>query len=179
MLPNKGRQNLKSTAEVLPVDYKNDGKTEIKDNDSETHFRNDNDSPVSISKDAPAVVKHVAKVAKATGGKVKMLQSVEEVTNAEAKARLENGEKVEGWYDERTGEVVLYMPNVHDSYTAEKTVWHEIVGHKGMRELFGNDNYDKFLDDIYFNLDKPEYADLKKLVMKELQYNPFDYRNAI
>lgn len=166
-------------AEVLPVDYKNDGKFEIKDNNSDTHFRNDNDSPVSISKDAPAVVKHVAKVAKATGGKVKMLQSVEEVTNADAKARLEKGEKVEGWYDERTGEVVLYMPNVHDSYTAEKTVWHEIVGHKGMRELFGNDNYDKFLDDIYFNLDKPEYADLKKLVMKELQYNPFDYRNAI
>lgn len=147
--------------------------------DEDTYFRNDNDSPVSISKDAPAVVKHVAKVAKATGGKVKMLQSVEEVTNSEAKARLEKGEKVEGWYDERTGEVVLYMPNVHDSYTAEKTVWHEIVGHKGMRELFGNDNYDKFLDDIYFNLDKPEYADLKKLVMKELQYNPFDYRNAI
>lgn len=166
-------------AEVLPVDYKNDGKIEIKDNDSETHFRNDNDSPVSISKDAPAVVKHVAKVAKATGGKVKMLQSAEEVTNAEAKARLKKGEKVEGWYDESTGEVVLYMPNVHDSYTAEKTVWHEIVGHKGMRELFGNDNYDKFLDDIYFNLDKPEYADLKKLVMKELQYNPFNYRNAI
>lgn len=147
--------------------------------DEETYFRNDNNSPVSISKDAPAVVKHVAKVAKAMGGKVKMLQSVEEVTNAEAKARLEKGEKVEGWYDERTGEVVLYMPNVHDSYTAEKTVWHEIVGHKGMRELFGNDNYDKFLDDIYFNLDKPEYADLKKLVVKELQYNPFDYRNAI
>ena len=146
--------------------------------DEDTYFRNNNDSPVSISKDAPAVVKHVAKVAKATGGKVKMLQSVEEVTNAEAKARLEKGEKVEGWY-ERTGEVVLYMPNVHDSYTAEKTVWHEIVGHKGMRELFGNDNYDKFLDDIYFNLDKPEYADLKKLVVKELQYNPFDYRNAI
>lgn len=166
-------------AEVLPVDYKNDGKIEIKDTYSDTHFRNDSDSPVSISKDAPAVVKHIAKVAKATGGKVKMLQSVEEVTNAEAKARLEKGEKVEGWYDERTGEVVLYMPNVHDSYTAEKTVWHEIVGHKGMRELFGNDNYDKFLDDIYFNLDKPEYADLKKLVMKELQYNPFDYRNAI
>lgn len=147
--------------------------------DEETYFRNDNDSPVSISKDAPAVVKHVAKVVKATGGKVKMLQSVEEVTNAEAKARLEKGEKVEGWYDERTGEVVLYMPNVHDSYTAEKTVWHEIVGHKGMRELFGNDNYDKFLDEIYFNLDKPEYTDLKKLVVKELQYNPFDYRNAI
>lgn len=147
--------------------------------EEDTYFRNDNDSPVSISKDAPAIVKHVAKVAKATGSKVKMLQSVEEVTNAEAKARLKKGEKVEGWYDERTGEVVLYMPNVHDSYTAEKTVWHEIVGHKGMRELFGNDNYDKFLDDIYFNLDKPEYSDLKKLVMKELQYNPFDYRNAI
>ena len=158
--------NVKMTKDA----YKEWGK------DGGTKFRTDNgESRYPTS----SVESHVEKVAQKTGGNVKMLQSVEEVTNAEAKARLEKGEKVEGWYDERTGEVVLYMPNVHDSYTAEKTVWHEIVGHKGMRELFGNDNYDKFLDDIYFNLDKPEYADLKKLVMKELQYNPFDYRNAI
>lgn len=166
-------------AEVLPVDYKNDGKTEIKDNDSETHFRNDNESPVSISKDAPAVVKHVAKVAKATGGKVKMLQSVEEVTNAEAKARLEKGEKVEGWYDERTGEVVLYMPNIHDRYTAEKTIWHEVVGHKGMRELFGDERFDKFLRDVWYDLDKPENADLKKLVDEERKFNPLNIYDAI
>lgn len=166
-------------AEVLPVDYKNDGKTEIKDNDSETHFRNDNDSPVSISKDAPAVVKHVAKVAKATGGKVKMLQSVEEVTNSEAKARLEKGEKVEGWYDERTGEVVLYMPNIHDRYTAEKTIWHEVVGHKGMRELFGDERFDKFLREVWYDLDKPENADLKKLVDEERKFNPLNIYDAI
>lgn len=166
-------------AEVLPVDYKNDGKTEIKDNDSETHFRNDNDSPVSISKDAPAVVKHVAKVSKATGGKVKMLQSVEEVTNSEAKARLEKGEKVEGWYDESTGEVVLYMPNIHDRYTAEKTIWHEVVGHKGMRELFGDERFDKFLRDVWYDLDKPENAALKKLVDEERKFNPLNIYDAI
>lgn len=126
-----------------------------------------------------SVESHIEKVAQKTGGKVKMVSSVDEITNKAAKAAIEEGRKITGWYDEKTGEVHLYMPNINDRYTAEKTVWHEIVGHKGMRELFGNDNYDKFLDDIYFNLDKPEYADLKKLVMKELQYNPFDYRNAI
>lgn len=126
-----------------------------------------------------AVNNHIERIAQKTGAKVNMVSSVDEITNKAAKAAVEEGRKITGWYDEKTGEVHLYMPNIHDRYTAEKTVWHEIVGHKGMRELFGNDNYDKFLDDIYFNLDKPEYADLKKLVMKELQYNPFNYRNAI
>ena len=126
-----------------------------------------------------SVENHVEKVAQKTGSKVNMVSSVDEITNKAAKAAIEEGRKITGWYDEKTGEVHLYMPNIHDRYTAEKTIWHEVVGHKGMRELFGNDNYDKFLDDIYFNLDKPEYADLKKLVVKELQYNPFDYRNAI
>ena len=71
------------------------------------------------------------------------------------------------------------MPNIHDRYTAEKTIWHEVVGHKGMRELFGEDRFDKFLDSVWYDLDKPENASLKKLVMEEMQRNPFDYRNAI
>lgn len=150
---------------------------ERKSSEDGTHYRTANGEQ---GNDAQSIVaNHIANVSEKVGGKVNMVNSVDEITNPRVKADIESGKNVTGWYDEKTGEVVLYMPNVHDSYTAEKTVWHEIVGHKGMRELFGNDNYDKFLDDIYFNLDKPEYADLKKLVMKELQYNPFDYRNAI
>ncbi len=137
-----------------------------------------NDEIVNKKASIP-VSSHITQLSEKTGAKVNMVSSVDEITNKAAKTAIEEGRKITGWYDEKTGEVHLYMPNIHDRYTAEKTVWHEIVGHKGMRELFGNDNYDKFLDDIYFNLDKPEYADLKKLVMKELQYNPFNYRNAI
>ena len=141
----------------------------------ETDFGN---SPVSISDDAPAVVKHIDSVSRKTGAKVNIVTSVEEVTNKQAKAAVEEGKPVTGWYDEATGEVHLYMPNIHDSYTAEKTIWHETVGHKGMRELFG-DKFDKFLDSVWYDLDRPENAKLKELVMDELKKNPFDYRNAI
>lgn len=127
---------------------------------------------------ASSVESHVEKVAQKTGGKVKMVSSVDEITNKAAKAAIEEGRKITGWYDENTGEVHLYMPNIHDRYTAEKTIWHEVVGHKGMRGLMG-ESFDKFLDSVWYDLDKPGNADLKKLVAEEMKYSPLDYRNAI
>ncbi len=126
-----------------------------------------------------SVESHIEKVAQKTGGKVKMVSSVDEITNKAAKAAIEEGRKITGWYDEKTGEVHLYMPNIHDRYTAEKTIWHEVVGHKGMRELFGEDRFDKFLREVWYDLDKPENAALKKLVDEERKFNPLNIYNAI
>lgn len=126
-----------------------------------------------------SVESHVENVAQKTGGKVKMVSSVDEITNKAAKAAIEGGRKITGWYDEKTGEVHLYMPNIHDRYTAEKTIWHEVVGHKGMRELFGDERFDKFLRDVWYDLDKPENAALKKLVDEERKYNPLNIYDAI
>lgn len=128
---------------------------------------------------ASSVESHVEKVAQKTGGKVKMVSSVDEITNKEAKAAIEEGRKITGWYDEKTGEVHLYMPNIHDRYTAEKTIWHEVVGHKGMRELFGEDRFNQFLRDVWYDLDKPENAELKKLVDEERKFNPLNIYDAI
>lgn len=126
-----------------------------------------------------SVENHVEKVVQKTGGKVKMVSSVDEITNKAAKDAIEEGRKITGWYDEKTGEVHLYMPNIHDRYTAEKTIWHEVVGHKGMRELFGEDRFEKFLRDVWYDLDKPENAALKKLVDEERKYNPLNIYDAI
>ena len=128
---------------------------------------------------ASSVESHVEKVAQKTGGKVQMVSSVDEITNKAARAAIEDGRKITGWYDEKTGEVHLYMPNIHDRYTAEKTIWHEVVGHKGMRELFGEDRFEKFLRDVWYDLDKPENAALKRLVDEERKYNPLNIYDAI
>ena len=126
-----------------------------------------------------SVENHVEKVAQKTGAKVNMVSSVDEITNKAAKAAVEEGRKITGWYDENTGEVHLYMPNIHDRYTAEKTIWHEVVGHKGMRELFGEDRFNQLLRDVWYDLDKPENAELKKLVDEERRYNPLNIYDAI
>ena len=126
-----------------------------------------------------SVESHIEKVAQKTGAKVNMVSSVDKITNKAAKAAIEEGRKITGWYDEKTGEVHLYMPNIHDRYTAEKTIWHEVVGHKGMRELFGDERFDKFLRDVWYDLDKPENAALKKLVDEERKFNPLNIYDAI
>lgn len=146
----------------------------IKDNKTEKQ----NNSVATISEDAPVVVKHVDRVSKETGVKVNMVQSAEEVSSPRVKKALEDGGQVTGWYDEKTGEVHLYMPNIHDRYTAEKTIWHETVGHKGMRGLMG-EQFDRFLRDVWYDLDKPENAELKKLVDEERRRNPLNIYNAI
>lgn len=141
-----------------------------------TKFRTDNGEsnyPASL------VENHIEKVAQKTGAKVNMVSSVDEITNKAAKAAIEDGRKITGWYDEKTGEVHLYMPNIHDRYTAEKTIWHEVVGHKGMRELFGDERFDKFLREVWYDLDKPENAALKKLVDEERKFNPLNIYDAI
>lgn len=144
--------------------------------DGGTKFRTDNSES---SHPTSSVESHVEKVAQKTGAKVNMVSSVDEITNKAAKAAVEEGRKITGWYDEKTGEVHLYMPNIHDRYTAEKTIWHEVVGHKGMRELFGDERFDKFLRDVWYDLDKPENAELKKLVDEERRYNPLNIYDAI
>lgn len=139
-----------------------------------THFRAERES----SNIGNIVSDHVSKILDKVGGNVNMVDSPEEVINPAVKERLYKGENVTGWYDEKTGEVHLYMPNIHDRYTAEKTIWHEVVGHKGMRGLFG-DKFNDFLRSIYYDLDKPENAELKKLVDEERKYNPLNIYDSI
>lgn len=158
--------NVKMTKDAYKEWGKNGG-TKFRTDNSESNY------PTS------SVESHIEKVAQKTGAKVNMVSSVDEITNKAAKAAIEDGRKITGWYDEKTGEVYLYMPNIHDRYTAEKTIWHEVVGHKGMRELFGDERFDKFLREVWYDLDKPENAALKKLVDEERKFNPLNIYDAI
>lgn len=171
--PEKGMNKNEQIAEAIKLGLQVDNTVLSEDG---TKFRTDHGDG---NYPASSVESHVEKVAQKTGGKVKMVSSVDEITNKAARAAIKDGRKITGWYDGKTGEVHLYMPNIHDRYTAEKTIWHEVVGHKGMRELFGEDRFEKFLRDVWYDLDKPENADLKKLVDEERKYNPLNIYDAI
>ena len=107
-----------------------------------------------------------------------MVNSVEEIENPKVRKDIENGKQVTGWYDEKTGEVHLYMPNIHDTYTAEKTVWHETVGHKGMRGLLG-DKFDSYMRDLWMDLDNPINAELRAYVKEKMNMNHLGFYDAI
>lgn len=135
----------------------------------------DGDAAPSISE---RIGKAIDKAAEKTGGKVKMVNSVEEIGNEQVRRDIENGKQVTGWYDENTGELHLYMPNIHDSYTAEKTVWHETVGHKGMRGLLG-DKFKDYMRGLWMDLDNPVNAELRAYVKERMGKDAMGFYDAI
>lgn len=148
--------------------------------ESGVHYRTEHgDASLGLSKPLEGrIAETVEKVSKQTGGKVKMVNSVEEIGNEQVRRDIENGKQVTGWYDENTGEVRLYMPNIHDSYTAEKTVWHETVGHEGMRGLLG-DKFNDYMRGLWMDLDNPVNAELRAYVKERMSKDSMGFYDAI
>ena len=107
----------------------------------------------------------VQKIADGLNTPVRIVQSEEEV------AQLPSYRKrhAKGWFDTATGEVVVVVPNNENMADVENTVAHEIVAHKGLRKLVGEERFDKFLDDVYNNLDGKIKAIVDARVDAEMQ----------
>lgn len=134
--------------------------------------------PRKLSESEKHISDTVDKVAEQTGGKVKQVHNVDQIENEQVRKDIEDGKEVTGWYDEKTGEVHLYMPNIHDSYTAAKTIWHETVGHKGMRGLLG-DKFHDYLRSLWMDMDSPINKALHEYVKERMAKEPLSMYDAI
>lgn len=105
---------------------------------------------------------------------VRVAHSVDEVGDEGVRRAIEKGRNVKGWYDTRTGEIVVYAPNATDADDAVRTVLHEGVAHYGLRQLVGDENFDTFLDNIYNNVDEG----IKAAIDEKAQRNGWSTRVA-
>ncbi len=105
---------------------------------------------------------HAEKLSKKFGTPIRIVNDTKELTsnNAERQARMR---KSKGFYDPATGEVVVVIPNNASVEDVAETVFHEVIAHKGLREMIGEENYDAFCDEVYNHLKD----DLKKQVDEE------------
>lgn len=85
------------------------------------------------------------------GVEVRFIESGEVRGNGEESERQR---KARGWYDTATGEVVVVLDNNADAAEAVATVYHEVVAHKGLRELVGKENMSAFLRQVYAAADE-------------------------
>lgn len=74
------------------------------------------------------------------GGRVVVHESAEGLEGKEATAK--------GWYDTRTGQIHVVLSNNTDAADVTQTILHEAVAHHGLRELFGHNVMDAFLDSV-------------------------------
>ena len=118
--------------------------------------------PAEASHDREAMRNKAVQLSDKLHTPIKIVEDVKDIThsNAEVERRKRNSK---GWYDVRTGEVVVVLPNNRDVEDVAATVMHETVAHKGLRELVGEEHYDDFLDEVYEHL----RGDLKQRVDAE------------
>lgn len=86
------------------------------------------------------------------GQRVQIIRSPGEVTDRVARQEIANGRRVTGWYDIPSRTIYIYLPNVANESEAVKTVLHETVGHKGLRQLLGEQDYDAAMMRLYGQL---------------------------
>lgn len=105
---------------------------------------------------------HAEKLAKKFNTPIQLVTDAKELTsdNAERQARMRRSK---GFYDPATGKVVVVLPNNANVEDVAETVFHEVVAHKGLREMLGDENYDAFCDEVYNHLKD----DLKEEVDRE------------
>ena len=82
--------------------------------------------------------------------------------------------KSKGWYDTATGEVNVVLENNRNVEDVAATVFHETVGHKGLRELIGDDNYNDFLREVYEHLK----VDVRRRIVKLAEKHNWDFEKA-
>ena len=86
------------------------------------------------------------------------------VTSDEAPERAKNSK---GYYDTRTGEVVIVLDNNQSVLDIEKTVVHEIIGHHGLRGLLGSvRSYRQLMNVIYDSLSEEQKNEIKDKAMR-------------
>lgn len=123
-----------------------------------------------IGKDTLDVVKNVANTL--GGAEANVYASVKSVPE-EYRADVERGAK--GWYDPSNHTVHVYLPNCEDANDAQRTVFHEKVGHEGMEVLLGGEQGVRdFANFVYKSVDGDTRGKILDFANK---YDP-EWKNA-
>jgi hypothetical protein len=128
-----------------------------------------NDKQLQLTKSQEHIVNESRRVANLFGSDVEVLKSEDEIPPefGEARKLIGDGGDVKGWYDPKSGKVYLYLPNATDIADAQTTVFHEIVGHKGLRQMVGEQRMSDFLSMIYKRADAKLKERIDVLAMTE------------
>lgn len=83
------------------------------------------------------------------GVKINLVEREGEIRDAYVLEALRDGEIVKGWFNPRTGEVYLYLPNIKSNGEIDQTILHEVIAHKGLRELLGEREFNRLCDLVF------------------------------
>lgn len=108
------------------------------------------ESFVNPTLDEGKISSAVEELSESLNALVRIIRDVNEITDEDKSLqRQKRGSK--GWYDTKTGEVYLILPNTESVADAQATILHEVVAHKGLRGLLGN-NFSSTMEAVFDSL---------------------------
>lgn len=162
-----------ATLKQMTAEYNALGKKES--NGDKTKFRVIDEELKSFEQGAQTSAEakrgHVEGMSRKFNTPVRIVENPEELThsNAEMQRRMRASK---GFYDPRTGEVVIVLPNNESVEDVAETMLHETVAHKGLRELVGEENYDAFCDEVYDHLKEDLKEEVDQDATRRFVNNP-------
>lgn len=100
---------------------------------------------------------------------IRVVRNLDDVKNSSARRAIEAGRNIKAWFDPNTKEVVVYMPNATDANDVKRSILHEVVGHKGLRELIGEERYDAEMQRLFNLLPDTEKEKVQEAADKKYQ----------
>lgn len=136
------------------------------------HFRSIGDKDTDNLNNAETIESSINDWSNKLNTPVRVIHDVDDITDTDENM-LARKRDSKGWYDTSTGEIVIVSPNSTSVGDAQRTFLHEVVGHHGLRELFGDD-FDTFLDNVYRNANE----DIRENIIDRTKGNPLNLREA-
>ena len=81
--------------------------------------------------------------------------------------------RAKGWFDVKTGKIVIVLSNHSGLNDVLKTILHEGVGHYGLRKMFGS-RFDQFLDNVFQHAE----TDVRAQIVELAKQHKWDFREA-
>lgn len=120
-----------------------------------------------------AIIAEANDLASSLGVKMTIIEDVNDITDSNKKRqRQKRGSKA--WYNITTDEVVFVAPNATSVFDAMQSVWHEVVAHKGLRDVVGREKFDAFLMKVFNAADTNTRSKIVALAAK----NGWDFKLA-
>lgn len=139
-------------------------------------FRKGNAGVAHTEEQLDSMQSEVQKVADELNVNVVICRNENELANSELSS--ENAERMKmngkGVFIVKSGNVVIYLPNNVDAKDAVKTLIHEIVGHKGLRDMVGKDAYDALLRKLYVSLPKKVRKEINRRAITDYNFNIYE-----
>lgn len=150
--------NISKVVNLLNDEFSLTASDKIKDNSGDRYRLSGIDDLNNAANDS--IVSAINEISSRIGYEVTV------VTNDQIDGdNAEKRKKAKAWFEPSTGRVVINLSNAISKEDAQRSYLHEVIGHYGLRELFG-EQFDDAMFDIYGLLPKNVQEEIQNYMMK-------------